>query len=259
MSYKINLKSKSEIETMKEGGKILAEILRLLAEKVAPGIYGDELEEAANREIKKYNAIPSFKNYRISRKAPPFPAAVCVSINDEIVHGFPFGKIIKEGDIVGIDLGIKYKGLHTDSAITVGAGKISEKAQKLIETVRKALYKSIEEVRPENRMGDIGFAIQNCVESNGFSVVRDLVGHGVGRSIHEPPEVPNFGQRGESLKLCAGMTFAIEPMINEGDWRIKIDADQWTIRTLDGKLSAHFEHTVAVMDRGCEILTKYDK
>lgn len=254
--YKINIKSKSEIETMKECGKILAEILQLLVEKVKPGIYGDELEEIANIEIKKRNVIPSFKNYRMSENSAPFLASICVSINNEIVHGFPFGKLIKDGDIVSIDLGIKYKGLHTDSALSVGVGKISEQADKLIKITRESLYKGIEQIKPKNRLGDVGFAIQNYVEENGFSVVRNLVGHGVGRSIHEAPEVPNFGEKGMGLKLYPGMTLAVEPMINAGDYRIKCDPDGWTIRTFDGKLSAHFEHTVAVTENGCEILTK---
>jgi methionyl aminopeptidase len=255
--YKINLKSKAEIAIMRDGGKILADILQLLASKAKLGISGNEINELAEREIKKYKAAPSFLNYKIYKGGAPFPASICFSVNDEIVHGFPFGKILKEGDIVGLDLGIKYNGLHTDCAITVGVGKISEKTTKLIKVAQESLYKGIEKVKAGNRLGDIGFAIQNYAEKNGFSVVRDLVGHGVGRSIHEPPEVPNFGKMGEGMKLCAGMTFAIEPMINEGDCRIKCDKDQWTIRTQDGKLSAHFEHTVAVTKDGCEILTEY--
>jgi len=254
--YKINLKSKSEIAIMREGGKILADILNLLSQKIVPGISGDEVNELAEREIKKHKAIPSFLNYKIYKRGIPFPAVICFSVNDEIVHGFPFGKILKEGDIAGIDLGIKYNGLHTDSAITVGAGKINDKAAKLVKVARESLYKGIEQVKAGNRLGDIGFAIQSYVEKNGFSVVRNLVGHGVGRSIHEAPEVPNFGKSGEGLKLCAGMTFAMEPMINEGNYHIKCDKDQWTIRTKDGKLSAHFEHTVVVANNGCEILTE---
>jgi methionyl aminopeptidase len=255
---KINLKSKAEIGAMREGGKILANILYLISQKIAPGVYGDELEEIALKEIKKYGVISSFLNYKIHKGGTPFPSSICVSINDEIVHGFPFGKLIKDEDIVGIDAGIKYEGLHTDSAITVGAGRISGKAKELIEVARESLYRGIDEVRPGNRTGDIGFAIQSHVEKHGFSVVRDLVGHGVGRSIHEAPEVPNFGDRGAGLKLNSGMTFAIEPMINEGKHYIKCDDDEWTIRTGDGKLSAHFEHTVAVTEKGCVILTKLD-
>ena len=256
MKQKINLKSKSEIKIMRESGKILAEILRLLSSEIKPGISGDELEKIAEKEIKKYGVIPSFKNYVISRTIIPFPAVICLSINDEIVHGFPFKKIIKEGDIVSIDMGVKYKGFHSDSAVTVGAGKISKKAQKLVEVTKKSLFKGIEQVKSGNKIGDIGFAVQKYAEKNNFSVVRGLVGHGVGRSVHEPPEVPNFGNKKTGLKLCPGMTFAIEPMLNEGSYDIKCNDDGWTIKTADGKLSAHFEHTVAVTEDGCEILTR---
>ena len=256
MKSKINIKSKSEMEIMRESGKILAEILRLLALKIKPGISGDELEKIAEKEIKKYKVIPSFKNYVISRNVIPFPSMLCLSINDEIVHGFPFGKIIKEGDIVSIDAGVKYKGFHSDSAVTVGAGKITKKAQKLIEVTRESLFKGIEQVKPGNRIGDIGFAVQKYAEENEFSIVRNLVGHGVGRSVHEPPDIPNYGNKNSGLKLCQGMTFAIEPMLNEGNYYIKCDNDGWTIRTTDGKLSAHFEHTVAVTNDGYKILTK---
>ncbi|MCK5332824.1 type I methionyl aminopeptidase [Candidatus Parcubacteria bacterium] len=254
---KINLKSKAEIEIMKEAGNILAHIFQLLEEKVAPGVFGDEIEEIAVREIKKHGVISSFQNYQTYREGVPFPSVICFSVNDEIVHGFPFRKEIREGDIVSIDFAIKHKGFHADSAISVGAGKISETAEKLIKVTKESLYQGIKEVQIGNRMGDVGFAIQNYAEKNGFSVVRDLVGHGVGRSIHEAPEVPNFGKKGEGMKLIAGMTLAIEPMINEGNYYINCeDEDQWTIRTEDGKLSAHFEHTVAVTTAGCEILTE---
>ncbi len=256
MKNKINLKSKSEIKTMRESGKILAGILRLLASKVEPGISGDELEEIAEKEVKKYGVIPSFKNYVVDKNIAPFPSIICLSINDEIVHGFPFGKIIKEGDIVSIDAGVKYEGFHSDSAITVGAGKVSAKAKKLIKITKESLFKGIEQVKPGNRIGDIGFAVQEYAEENGFSVVRNLVGHGVGRSVHEPPDIPNYGNKNSGSKLCQGMTFAIEPMINEGVYNIKCCDDGWTIKTTDGKLSAHFEHTIAVTENGCEILTR---
>jgi len=257
MRRKINIKSKAEIKTMRESGKILAGILQLLASKVEPGVSGGELEEMAEKEVKKYGVIPSFKNYVISRDIIPFPSIICLSINDEIVHGFPFGKIIKEGDIVSIDSGVKYEGFHSDSAVTVGVGKISEKAQKLLKVTKESLLKGIGEVKAGNRIGDIGFAVQEHAEKNGFSVVRDLVGHGVGRSVHEAPDIPNYGNRNSGLKLCQGMTFAIEPMINEGIRDIKCCDDNWTIKTADGKLSAHFEHTVAVTEDGCEILTRW--
>ena len=255
MKHRLNLKSETEIAAMREGGKILAYILETISGKIKPGIYGDEIEELANIEIRKHNAVPSFKNYTNSENKNPFPSSICFSVNDEIVHGVPFGKLLRDGDIVGIDLGIKYKEFHTDSAVTVGVGKISAEAEKLIKVAKESLYKGIKQIRADNRIGDIGFAIQNYVEKNGFSIVREMVGHGVGRSIHEFPEIPNFGRKKTGLKLCVGMTFAIEPMINAGDWHIKCNSDQWTVRTRDGRLSAHFEHTVAVTKDGCEVLT----
>jgi len=255
MKHRLNLKSETEIAAMREGGKILAYILETISGKIKPGIYGDEIEELANIEIRKHNAVPSFKNYTNSENKNPFPSSICFSVNDEIVHGVPFGKLLRDGDIVGTDLGIKYKEFHTDSAVTVGVGKISAEAEKLIKVAKESLYKGIKQIRADNRIGDIGFAIQNYVEKNGFSIVREMVGHGVGRSIHEFPEIPNFGRKKTGLKLCVGMTFAIEPMINAGDWHIKCNSDQWTVRTRDGRLSAHFEHTVAVTKDGCEVLT----
>lgn len=255
MSSSISIKSRQDIELMKDSGKILAELLGLLENKIAPGVYGDELEEIAEAYVKKKNVIPSFKNYQIDRNTDPFPSIICFSINDEIVHGFPFGKLIKEGDIVSIDCGVRYKGFHSDSAITVGAGKLDQKAEELIKTTQRALYEGIKQVRNGNRTGDIGHAVQIYAEQKGFSVVRDLVGHGVGRSIHEAPEVPNYGEPHRGVKLCSGMVIAIEPMINIGTYDIKVDDDNWTIRTQDGKLSAHFEHTIAVTDNGYEVLT----
>lgn len=258
MKHKINIKSKAEIKIMRESGKILASILEVLSQKVAPGVFGDELDEIANKEIEKYKVISSFRNYKIYKNGVPFPSAICFSVNDEIVHGFPFGKLIKDGDIIGIDMGVQYKGFHSDSAITVGAGKVEEKTLKLMKITKESLFKGIEQVKIGNRIGDIGFAIQDYVEKNGFSVVRDLVGHGVGRAVHEAPEVPNFGNKNSGLKLREGMVIAIEPMVNEGSYYIRCDDDEWTIRTEDGKLSAHFEHTVAVTENGCEILTRLD-
>lgn len=250
-----NLKSKADLEIMAESGKLLAELLEILARKVAPGVYGDELEEAAQAFIKKHGVTASFQNYRVDREISPFPSAICFSVNDEIVHGFPFGKLIKEGDIVSIDAGVKYNGFHSDSAITVGAGKLSPVAEKLLTVTQRSLYEGIKQAKPGNRIGDIGHAVQKYAEENGFSVVRDMVGHGVGRSIHEAPEVPNYGRPGTGVKLYPGMVIAIEPMVNVGGYDIKIDDDDWTIRTEDGELSAHFEHTVAITEDGCHILT----
>ena len=254
-SRHINLKSKAEIEIMADSGKYLAELLSMLEAKVAPGVYGDELEEMARDYVKKNGLFASFLNYRVEQGVAPFPAILCFSVNDEIVHGFPFGKLIREGDIVSIDTGVRYKDFHSDSAITVGAGKLGSNAQKLLETTQQSLYEGIKQVKPGNKLGDIGNAIQQYAEARGFSVVRDLVGHGVGRSVHESPEVANYGRAGTGLKLYPGMVIAIEPMLNEGVYDIKVDDDDWTIRTEDGKLSAHFEHTVAVTDDGCRVLT----
>jgi len=252
---KVSLKSKSEIDLMADSGKFLAELLQIVSDKVAPGIYGDELEEIAQNYIKKNNLISSFYHYRIDRETTPYPSAICLSLNDEIVHGFPFGKLIKDGDLVSIDSGVKYKGFHSDSALTVGAGNLSESKKKLMKTTQQALYEGIKQVEPKKRLGDIGNAVQSFAQAQGFSVVRDMVGHGIGRSMHEPPEVPNYGQPGKGLKLYPGMVIAIEPMIDEGTYDIKVDDDNWTIRTMDGKSSAHFEHTVAVTNEGHRILT----
>lgn len=251
----IHLKSSVEIARMRESGKLLAELLGILATQVAPGVFGDELEETALRFMEKHSALPSFKGYSIGRGVPPFPSALCFSLNDEIVHGFPFGKEIKDGDLVSIDCGVQYHGYHSDSAITVAAGSVSPEAQKLLDTTQQALYAGIRAAAPGARLGDVGAAVQAVAESAGFSVVRDLVGHGVGRAIHESPEVPNYGVSGTGLRLREGMVIAIEPMVNAGTFDLKVDADDWTIRTADGKLAAHFEHTVAITARGAEILT----
>ena len=240
---------------MAESGKFLSELLQIISEKIAPGVYGDELEEVAQDYVKKNDLIASFDHYRVDRNIDPFPAAICFSVNDEIVHGFPFGKFIKDGDLVSIDAGIKYKGFHSDSAVTIGAGKVSDLNKRLIDTTQQALYEGIKQVAPGKHLGDIGDAVQSYVEAQGFSVVRDMVGHGVGRSIHEAPEVPNYGKPGKGLKLYPGMVIAIEPMVNEGVYDIKVDDDDWTIRTKDGKLSAHFEHTIAVTSEGYRVLT----
>lgn len=256
MKNKISIKSKFEIDALREGGKILAEVLELLKSKAKPGISGDYLDELAEKEIKKAGGEPSFKNYVSHKGSCPFPAALCFSINDEIVHGIPYGKILKEGDIVGIDLGVKYKNLFTDAAITVAVDKINPELEKLMEATKKSLEMGIAQVRPGNRINDIGTAIQKYAEENGFSVVRDLGGHGVGRAVHEEPFIPNFKQRDKGAKLISGMVIAIEPMLNIGSHYIKLDKDNWTIKTVDGKYSAHFEHTVTVTDDGFEILTK---
>ena len=256
MSNKISIKTKSEIDTLREGGKILAETLKILKGETKPGVTGDYLDELAEREIKKAGGEPSFKNYASHKGEPPFPASICFSINDEIVHGIPYGKVLKEGDIVGIDLGVKYKNLFTDAAITVAVGKISPELERLSKITRESLEAGIAQVKPGNRINDIGAAIQSYAEKNGFSVVRDLGGHGVGLAVHEEPFIPNFKQNNRGAKIMPGMVIAIEPMLNIGSHHIKLDKDGWTIKTADGKYSAHFEHTIAVTENRHEILTK---
>jgi len=244
------IKTEKEIEIMRQGGKILAKILDELEKKIKPGTNTFFLNEFAENLAARFGAKPSFKGYK------NYPASLCVSVNSEVVHGLPKQKILKEGDIVGLDFGLFYKGYYTDMAKTVGVGKISSLAKRLIFVTKKALDLGIAQVRPGNHVGDISFAIQNYVESNGFSVVRDLVGHGVGRKVHEPPQVPNFGEKGKGIKLEKGMTLAIEPMVNAGKPEVRLLPDGWTFVTCDGSLSCHFEHTVAVTNDGNEILTK---
>lgn len=244
------IKTEKEIEWMRQGGKILARILNALEEKTKPGVSTSDLDRFAENLAKKFGAKPSFKGYQ------NYPASLCVSVNNEVVHGFPRKRVLEEGDIVGLDFGLLYKGYYTDMARTVKVGKISSLARRLISVTKKSLDLGIAQVRPGNRIGDISFAIQNYVESNGFSVVRDLVGHGVGEKVHEPPQVPNFGEKGKGVKLVKGMTLAIEPMVNAGRPEIKLLPDGWTFVTSDGSLSSHFEHTVAVTKNGFEILTK---
>lgn len=235
---------------MREGGRILAKILQELSFCVKVGMTGKELNRLAEKLAYKNNAKPSFLGYK------GYPASLCVSVNNEIVHSLPKDIKFKEGDIVGLDFGILYKGMYTDMAATYPVGKISKKAEKLIFTTKKALELGEAQVKAGNYIGDISFAIQNYAEKRGFGVVRDLVGHGVGREVHEDPQVPNFGKKGRGIKLQKGMTLALEPMVNIGTWKIKLLSDNWTFATVDGSLSAHFEHTVAVTEEGCGVLTK---
>ncbi|MFA6909472.1 MAG: type I methionyl aminopeptidase [Patescibacteria group bacterium] len=243
-------KTPDEIRLMREGGKILAQALHTVAKLAVPGADVGELDEQAIALLEKQGAKSAFKGYE------GFPAGLCVSINSEVVHGIPVhGRVLKEGDIVGLDFGALYKGWYTDMALTVSVGKIGRKEKKLIEVTREALERGIRMVKPGNTIGDIGSTIQKYVEKKGFSVVRSLVGHGIGRHIHEDPQVPNFGAKGTGERLEAGMTIAIEPMVNAGEYPVRTLDDGWTIVTEDGSRSAHFEHTVAVTERGYEILT----
>ncbi len=253
----IYIKTEQEIQVMREGGKILAKILEELGAAAKPGVKTIELDRLAESLVFKYGVVAAFKNYRPSFNSDEggYPASVCVSVNEEVVHGIPGERILKEGDIVSLDMGVLYKGYYTDAAITVPVGQISPSAQKLIDTTKKALEIGINEAKPGKHLGDIGAAIQKYAEANGFSVVRDLVGHGVGRLIHEEPEIPNYGKPGKGLEIKEGMTLALEPMINIGDWRVEILADSWTFVTRDRKLSAHFEHTIAITKKGPEVLT----
>ena len=245
----IVIKSEDEIAIIREAGRCVAEVLQILVNRLRPGLVGRELDEIVRAEFKKRNVVPAFLGYH------GYPAAVCVSINDEIVHGIPGDREIMDGDIVSMDLGCIHKGFVGDAAVTAGVGNVSPKAQQLIEVTREALNRAIAVARAGARMGQIGAAIQGYVEGMGFSVVREYVGHGVGRQMHEDPQVPNYGDPDSGPILKEGMVIAIEPMVNVGDWRTKRDSDNWTVRTLDGSLSAHFEHTLAIRDGQAGVLT----
>ncbi len=246
----IYLKSKSEIELMRHAGRITAEALNLLQESIAPGMSTWDLDMIADEKCRKLGVIPAFKGYQ------GFPASLCVSINDEVVHGIPSKKrIIKEGDIVGMDFGVIYQGYYGDSAITVPVGRVDAQVRLLLDTARESLEAGIAEARVGNRLFDISHAIQKHVEGRQFSVVREFVGHGIGRHLHEEPQVPNFGPKGKGIPLREGMVIAIEPMVNMGGHAVRVESDGWTAVTADGSLSAHFEHTVVITDKGPQILT----
>lgn len=245
----IILKTKEEIEKMRMAGQVVAAVLTELSEIVVPGMTTGELDRIAESAIRKQGAIPSFKGYK------GYPSASCVSINEQIVHGIPGGRQLEEGDVVGIDLGSILDGWQGDSAVTLAVGKVSPQAEGLLKTTREALFAGIGEARVGNHLGDIGHAIQQYAEKRGFSVVRDLVGHGIGRSMHEDPQVPNYGKPGRGPLLQEGMTLAIEPMLNAGGYQIETLSDGWTTVTRDRSLSAHFEHTVAITKEGPDILT----
>lgn len=250
-------KNSKEIEILKEGGKRLAQVLAIVAAKAQPGVLATDLDKLAEEEIVKRDGKSAFKNYRSNPSDTPFPATLCVSINSEVVHGVPRkGKILKEGDIVGLDLGMWFQGLCTDTATTVGVGQVNKQSLDLMGVTKVCLTKALQAVKAGATIGDIGFAIQSFAEENGFSPVRELVGHGVGKSIHEPPDIPCFGISGKGAKLKEGLVIAIEPMINQGHWKVVFDSqDGWTVRTADGSLSAHEEHTVLVTKDGCEVIT----
>lgn len=255
----IPIKSEKEIEIMAEGGKVLAKIMKELEKAVRPGISTKELERLAESLILKSGGKCSFKGYKDKEDtAIPFPSCLCTSVNEEIVHVAPSDRILKEGDVLKLDLGLFWKGYHLDMAITVPVGKASFEAQRLIRVTKKALKLAIKKAKPGNTFGDIGNTIQRYVESQGFSVVRDLCGHGIGRELHEEPKILNYGKRKTGEKIKEGMVFCIEPMVTMGDWRIKRKKDGFGYETLDGSLAAHFEHTVAAMKRKAEILTNLE-
>lgn len=243
------IKSDEEIAVMRQAGRILAEVLQILVAEVRPGLIVSKLDRIVKEEYERRDVVPTFLGYL------GYPAHVCVSVNDEIVHGIPGDRVLQEGDLVSIDLGVTYEGFVADSALTVGVGRISSEAQQLMEVTYQSLREGIQATRAGARMGEISHAIQSCAESAGYSVVREYVGHGVGREMHEEPQVPNYGPRDRGLILRKGMVLALEPMVNVGGWRTKKHDDQWTVSTLDGSLSAHFEHTVAITDGDPEVLT----
>ena len=245
----IIIKSERELAIMRQAGRIVAEVLAILMKQVKPGMKTKELDIIAGREVERLGGKPSFKGYR------GFPANLCVSVNDEIVHGIPGERTLREGDIVSLDFGASFKGFQGDSAVTVGVGEISSQARELMATTEGVLGAGIAAARSGARLGDISATIQNYAESRGYSVVRAYTGHGIGRELHEEPQIPNFGNPGTGPVLKKGMTLALEPMVNVGDWRTRVGDDQWTVFTADGSLSAHFEHTIAITDGEAEILT----
>jgi len=244
------LKQPCEIEKIRESNGIVAEILAELKEKVQEGVTTLELDRISEELVLKKGAKPAFKGYR------GYPFSLCASINEQVIHGLPSQRVLTEGDIVGLDFGVYYHGYYGDAALTVPVGKISKEASMLLKATEESLERAIQEATVGNRLGDISAAVQKHVEAEGFSVVRDFVGHGIGRNLHEDPQIPNYGIRGRGVALKAGMVLAIEPMVNAGTYKVRMLTDGWTAVTADGKLSAHFEHTIAITDHGPEILSR---
>ncbi len=242
------LKTPGELELMDEANRIVHSVLSGLGQLIAPGVTTRELDRFAEREIRRAGAVPAFLHYK------GYPATLCTSINDVIVHGIPNERTLADGDIVGIDCGVLYKGYYGDAARTFACGKVSAQAERLLEVTRAALDLAVQQAQPKNRLSDIGSVVQRHVEAAGFSVVREFVGHGIGTSLHEDPQVPNFGDPGKGMRLRPGLVLAIEPMVNAGGYGVRMDADGWTARTADGSLSAHFEYSVAVTDHGPRVL-----
>jgi methionyl aminopeptidase len=245
----ILLKSASEVRDMRRPGEIVGGAHRKVREAVRPGITTREVDHLVEAYIRHQGGRPAFKGYK------GFPASICISVNQEVVHGIPGDRVLQEGDIVGVDIGVQALGFYADAAQTLPVGEVSEEAERLLRVTREALYAGIAQAGPGRRVGDVSHAVQACVEGNGFSVVRSLVGHGIGRSMHEDPQVPNYGHPDEGPELKPGMVLAIEPMVNAGGSDVEVLADEWTVVTCDGSLSAHFEHSVAITDDGPVILT----
>ena len=245
----ISIKSPREIEAMRKAGRITAQARALAGSMVAPGVTTLEIDKAVRRFIESQGAKPSFLGYS------GFPGSACISVNEEVIHGIPGPRVLKEGDIVSIDVGAFIGGFHGDCAATYACGQISDEAKKLIEVTQQSFWEGIKFARPGQRVSDISHAVQQYVESHGCSVVRDFIGHGVGAKLHEAPEVPNFGPAGRGPRLLPGMTIAVEPMVNAGDWRVKVLKDGWTTVSLDGSLTAHYENTILITEDGPEVLT----
>ena len=250
----IALKSPREIEIMRRANVIVAEVLQELKRRVAPGVTTLDLDAVAEELTLKKNAIPAFKGYNVAGRV--YPRCLCASINEEIVHGIPSNRALREGDIIGLDYGVIFEGYYGDSAITVGVGKVSEEARRLMDVTEQSLDKGIEQLRDGKRLGDLGSVVQKIAEDAGFSVVRAFVGHGIGKKLHEEPAVPNYGEPEHGLRLKEGMVLAIEPMVNVGGYEVEIKEDGWTAVTKDGSLAAHFEHSVAITKDGPFILSQ---
>jgi methionyl aminopeptidase len=247
----IHYKSSEEIDIIRQSAEILSRAHAEIARMIEPGVTTGSLDKVAEEYIKDHDGVPSFKGYN------GFPGSLCISVNEQVVHGIPGSTTLQSGDIVSIDCGVFYKGFHSDAAYTYPVGEVTDEVRKLLKVTKESLYLGIENAKSGNRVGDIGFAIQQYVEESGFSVVRELVGHGIGKTLHESPEVPNYGKRGRGTKLKTGLILAIEPMVNMGTRSVVQESDGWTIRTRDHQPSAHFEHTVAVLNGTPEILTTH--
>ncbi len=252
----ISIKSRTEIEYMRKAGEVLAYAHKLVEEAIKPGVTTLELDNIVFEHIKKHDAIPSFKGYKGFPGAIDYPASICASVNNEVVHGIPSLRELKDGDIISVDIGVFLNGYHSDAARTYPVGQISTKAKHLIDITRQSFYEGIKKAVKDNRIIDISVAIQEYVEQNGYSVVREYVGHGIGREMHEAPQIPNYRTRERGPRLQPGMTLAVEPMVNEGKYQVKLLENKWTVVTADGSLSAHYENTIAITDSEPLILTK---